>query len=90
MVTIAFVTKERLLRAVGHDLRDTNFLNATEPERVGEPDTHLLVMLGRTKHRRTIVVEGSVWAHSLRCSSSERSLAARTTAPKGRRRGYKG
>ena len=48
---IAFVTKERLLRAVGHDLRDTNFLSATEPERVGEPDTHLLVMLGRTKHR---------------------------------------
>jgi len=52
---IAFVTKERLLRAVGHDLRDTNFLSATEPERVGAPDTHLLVMLGRTKHRRTIV-----------------------------------
>src|SRR5215831_13964352 len=50
---IAFVTKERLLRAVGHDLRDTNFLSATEPERVGAPDTHLLVMLGRTKHRRT-------------------------------------
>jgi hypothetical protein len=52
---IAFVTKERLLGAVGHDLGDTNFLNATEPERVGEPDTHLLVMLGRTKHRRTMV-----------------------------------
>src|SRR5262249_46965060 len=46
---IAFVTKERLLRAVGHDLVDTNFLNVTEPERVGEPDTHLLVMLGRTR-----------------------------------------
>jgi SAM-dependent methyltransferase len=52
---IAFVTKERLLRAVGHDLRDTNFLSVTEPERVGAPDTHLLVMLGRTKHRRTTV-----------------------------------
>jgi SAM-dependent methyltransferase len=52
---IAFVTKERHLRAVGHDLRDTNCLSAREPERVGAPDTHLLVMLGRTKHRRTIV-----------------------------------
>jgi SAM-dependent methyltransferase len=29
---IAFVTKERLLRAVGHDLRDAHFLSATEPE----------------------------------------------------------
>lgn len=47
---IAFVTKERLLGAVGHDLQDTNFLSATEPERVGAGDTHLLVMLGRTKH----------------------------------------
>ena len=37
------MTKERLLRAVGHDLRDTNFLSATEPERIGAPDTHLLV-----------------------------------------------
>jgi SAM-dependent methyltransferase len=46
---IAFVTKERLLRAVGHDLTDTNFLSVTEPERVDAPDTHLLVMLGRTK-----------------------------------------
>jgi SAM-dependent methyltransferase len=48
---IAFMTKQRLLRAIGHDLTDTTFLNATEPERVGAPDTHLLVMLGRTKHR---------------------------------------
>jgi len=46
---IAFVTEERLLRAVGPDLRDTHFESATEPERVGAPDTHLLVMLGRTK-----------------------------------------
>jgi len=46
---IAFVTKERLLQAVGRDLRDAHFLSATEPERVGSPDTHLLVMLGRTK-----------------------------------------
>jgi hypothetical protein len=48
---IAFVTKERLLRAVGLDLTDTSFLSATEPERVGSPDTHLLVMLGRTRRR---------------------------------------
>jgi len=46
---IAFVTKERLLRAIGHDLTDTNFLSVTEPERAGGPDTHLLVMLGRAK-----------------------------------------
>jgi len=52
---IAFVTKERLLQAVGQDLQDTNFISATEPERVGAPATHLLVMLGRTKRRRTIV-----------------------------------
>jgi hypothetical protein len=45
---IAFVTKERFLRAVGHELDDTNFLSATEPERTGTSDTHLLVMLGRT------------------------------------------
>ena len=48
---IAFVTKERLLRAVGLDLTDTSFLSVTEPERVGSPDTHLLVMLGRTRRR---------------------------------------
>jgi SAM-dependent methyltransferase len=52
---IAFVTKERLLGAVGHNLRDMNFLSATEPERVGAPDTHLLVMIGRTRHRLAIV-----------------------------------
>ena len=46
---IAFVTKERLLGAVGHNLRDTSFQTTTEPERVGTQDTHLLVMLGRTK-----------------------------------------
>jgi SAM-dependent methyltransferase len=45
---MAFVTKERFLRAVGHELEDTNFLSATEPERAGTSDTHLLVMLGRT------------------------------------------
>ena len=48
---IAFVTKERLLGAVGHNLRDTSFLSATEPERVGSQETHLLVMMGRTKHQ---------------------------------------
>jgi SAM-dependent methyltransferase len=46
---IAFVTRERLLRAVGHDLTETNFVSVAEPERAGGPDTHLLVMLGRTK-----------------------------------------
>lgn len=48
---IAFVTEERLLQAVGHDLVNTSFQSATEPERVGSGDTHLLVMLGRTKRR---------------------------------------
>ena len=44
---IAFVTKERLLRAVGNDLEDLHYTKATEPERVGSPDTHLLILLGR-------------------------------------------
>jgi len=46
---IAFVTRERFLQAVGQNLTQTTFLRATEPERVGVLDTHLLVMLGRTK-----------------------------------------
>ena len=46
---IAFVTGERFLQAVGQNLTQTTFLRATEPERVGVLDTHLLVMLGRTK-----------------------------------------
>jgi SAM-dependent methyltransferase len=50
---IAFVTKERLLRAVEHDLGDAHFVNATEPERLGSSETHLLVMLGRKIDRKT-------------------------------------
>jgi len=46
---IAFVTRERLLQAVGHDLGNTRFVSATEPERVGASDTHLLVMFARRK-----------------------------------------
>jgi len=46
---IAFVTKQRLLRSVGHDLEDMHYLNAAEPERTGAPDTHLLILLGRTR-----------------------------------------
>ena len=46
---IAFVTKQRLLRTVGHDLEDMHYLSAAEPERVGAPDTHLLILLGRTR-----------------------------------------
>jgi SAM-dependent methyltransferase len=48
---IAFVTRERLLHAVGHDLANTRFVSATEPDRVGESDTHLLVMFGRRIRR---------------------------------------
>lgn len=44
---ITFVTKDRLLRAVGNDLEDLRYTKATEPERVGSLDTHLLVLLGR-------------------------------------------
>jgi len=57
---IAFVTKERLLRAAGHDLTDKNFLSVAEPERLGAPDTHLLVMLGRTKPACLIPMPKSV------------------------------
>jgi SAM-dependent methyltransferase len=46
---ITFVTKDRLLRAVGNDLDDTQYTKATEPERVGSPDTHLLILLGRKR-----------------------------------------
>jgi SAM-dependent methyltransferase len=45
---IAFVTKQRLLRTVGHDLEDMHYLNAVEPETAGASDTHLLILLGRT------------------------------------------
>ena len=44
---ITFVTKDRLLRAVGNALKGMHCTNATEPERVGSPDTHLLILLGR-------------------------------------------
>jgi SAM-dependent methyltransferase len=46
---IAFVTKERLLQAVGREIESTHFRSAKEPERVGASDTHLLIMLGRTR-----------------------------------------
>jgi SAM-dependent methyltransferase len=48
---ITFVTKDRFLRAVGNDLEDMHCRKATEPERVGSPDTHLLILLGRKQGR---------------------------------------
>jgi SAM-dependent methyltransferase len=48
---IAFVTRERLIRTVGNELEDMHYLNAAEPERLGAPDTHLLILLGRTRVR---------------------------------------
>ena len=44
---IAFVTKQRLRRTVGHYLENMHYLSAAEPERVGAPDTQLLILLGR-------------------------------------------
>jgi len=46
---IMFVTEDRLLRAAGNDLEDLQYTKATEPERVGSPDTHLLILLGRKR-----------------------------------------
>jgi hypothetical protein len=46
---ITFVTRDRLLRAVGNDLEDMHYTKATEPERVGSPDTHLLMLIGRKR-----------------------------------------
>ena len=46
---ITFVTKARLLRAVGNALADMHYTKATEPERVGSPDTHLLILFGRKR-----------------------------------------
>ena len=45
---IHFVTEDRLLRAVGNDLENMHYTKAVEPERVGSPDTNLLILLGRT------------------------------------------
>ena len=60
---IAFVTRERLLGAVGDDLGDAQIVSATEPERVGTSETHLLVMLGRKTRRAAPAGD---------CSASER------------------
>jgi SAM-dependent methyltransferase len=46
---ITFVTQDRLLRAVGDDLEDMHYANVTEAERVGSPDTHLLILFGRKR-----------------------------------------
>jgi hypothetical protein len=46
---ITFVTKDRLLRAVRNGIEDMHYTKATEPERVGSPDTHLLILLGRKR-----------------------------------------
>jgi len=46
---ITFMTKDRLLRAVENDLEELHYTKATEPERVGSPDTHLLILLGRKR-----------------------------------------
>jgi SAM-dependent methyltransferase len=46
---ITFMTKDRLLRAVGNDLETIHYTKATEPERVGSLDTHLLILLGRKR-----------------------------------------
>jgi hypothetical protein len=46
---ITFVTKDRFGQAVGNDLEDMHYTKATEPERVGSLDTHLLVLLGRKR-----------------------------------------
>src|SRR6516225_885538 len=46
---ITFVTKDRLRRAVGNDLEDMHYTAATEPERVGSSDTHLLILIGRKR-----------------------------------------
>ena len=48
---ITFMTKDRLLRVVGNDLEDMHYTKATEPERVGSPDTHLLILFGRKAGR---------------------------------------
>jgi SAM-dependent methyltransferase len=46
---ITFVPKDHLLRAVGSYLEEMHCTKATEPERVGSPDTHLLILRGRKR-----------------------------------------
>jgi hypothetical protein len=41
--------QDRLLRAVGNDLEDMHYTKATEPERVGSPNTQLLTPVGRKR-----------------------------------------
>jgi hypothetical protein len=46
---ITFMTKDRLLRAVGNELENMHYTMATEPERTDSPETHLLILLGRKR-----------------------------------------
>lgn len=50
---ITFVTRECFRRAAGQHLKNTRYLNATEPERVGASDTHLLILIAQTRPRAT-------------------------------------
>jgi SAM-dependent methyltransferase len=60
---ITFVTRDHLLRAIGHDLEDMHYTKATEPERVGSAETHLLILLGR---KRGCVADAANWSTTRR------------------------
>jgi SAM-dependent methyltransferase len=61
---ITFVTKERFREALGNELEDMYYMKATEPERVGSPDTHLLILLGRASGARRDEADCRVVANS--------------------------
>jgi SAM-dependent methyltransferase len=60
---ITFVSKDRLVRAVGNDLEDIHCTKATEPERVGSPDTHLLILFGQKQGLQTRRTDLSLNTH---------------------------
>jgi SAM-dependent methyltransferase len=67
---ITFVTKDRLLRAVGNDLEDMHYRNVTEPERVGSRDTHLLILLGRKRGRSPLVLSSALLGGMQKCGAA--------------------
>jgi hypothetical protein len=75
---ITFVTEDRLLRVVTNDLADIHYTKATEPERFGSPDTHLLILLGRKRRRVSqaamLATDSKLAAKTARSAANPRRL----------------
>jgi hypothetical protein len=79
---ITFVTEDRLLRAVGNELEDMHYTKATEPERVGSPDTHLLILLGRKQGWVSDAAMPSVGSNLAPDTANRAGVEIRATAAK--------